>query len=192
MSAPIVIDQTIADRLGPLPERFTVVRRRRLRWPLRGRSCAWRPLDPECVLEVLAGLAEPGWALVRPIENDCGARCLAAGAALLGHDVIRLPAAFDEAVWCVGVALRISESSDETLERVMDVVCCGPGAVPQSPRQPWGPTGLAVPALRPTTLARWAYCAWRPCGWCDGGGLAGHTCRRCGVLIDLVAAEVVA
>lgn len=192
MSAPIIIDQAIADRLGPLPERFVVVRRERCAWRGPGRDRGWRALDPERVLQVVGDLAAPGWALVRPPESDPGAQCLSAAAALLGHEVVTLPAALDEAVWSVGVARGVGGSTDETLGRVLDVVCCGPNAAPKSPRQAWGPTGLLVPALRPATLARWAYCAWRSCTWCAAGGLPGHACRRCGAPIDELHSEVAA
>lgn len=28
--------------------------------------------------------------------------------------------------------------------------------------------------------ARWALRAWRPCGWCEGGGVRSARCARCG------------
>jgi hypothetical protein len=185
-----VVDQSIAQRLGPTPDGVYVVPRDAVRW-WRGRSAGrWRPLNPDRVLDVLCDLPRPGVVLTRPATVDPGAAFLATAATLVGHDVIMLPAVLDEAIWSVGVTLAIGVSDAATLARVLDVVCCGPGSAPSLPRQIWGPTGLSVPALRPATLARWAYCAWRPCSWCDAGGLPGHRCRRCGAPVHDIPVEV--
>ncbi len=187
-----MIDATIARHLGRMPKGVFVVPRDTLRWWRVRRAGQWRPLDPERVIDLLCDLPRPGLVLARPASADPGAACLATTAAVAGHDVIALPAALDEAVWSVGVTLGLVACAGETLGRVLDVICCGPASAPTLPHQEWGPTGLSVPALRPVTLARWAYCAWHPCSWCDAGGLPGHRCRRCGAPVYQMPAQVAA
>lgn len=187
-----VIDHTLASHLGPPPDGvFVVPRKAASRWRVR-RVERWRPLDPDAVLDVLCALPRPGFVLVRPVAADPGAACLATTAAVVGHEVITLPGELDEAVWSVGIAFGLMSCDAERVGRVLDVVCCGPGTALELPRRSWGPTGISVPALRPTTLARWAYCAWSPCSWCEAGGLVGHRCRRCGVIVQEPASEVAA
>ena len=192
MSAVTVFDQTIAQQLGSTRDGVYVVPRDEVQWWRIRRAGRWRPLNPDRVLDVLCDVPRPGVVLTRPAAVDPGAACLATVATLVGHDVITLPAALDEAIWSVGVCLALGLSDAVTLGRVLDVVCCGPGSAPSLPRQIWGPTGLSVPALRPATLARWAYCAWRPCSWCDAGGLPGQRCRRCGAPVHDMPVEVAA
>lgn len=187
-----VVDQAIARHLGSVPDFVVVVPRDVVRWWRVRRAGRWHPLDRDRVLDLLCGLPRPGLVLARPASADPGAACLATIAAVVGHEVITLPTAMDEALWSVGVTFSLAGCAGDTLGRVLDVICCGPASAPALPHQRWGPTGLSVPALRPATLARWAYCAWRPCIWCDAGGLPGHRCRRCGVPVTEPALEFAA
>ncbi len=191
MSVVVVVDAAVAGTLD-LPPCVHVVPREAPRWGRDRRARSLRPLYPDRVLELLCELPRPALVLARPDASDPDAACLAALARLAGHQVVRLPARLDEAVWSVGAGFAVEDLSDRDRNRVLDVVCCGPDAAPAMPRQAWGPGGLTVPAVRPATLARWACCAWRPCGWCDAGGLSGHRCRRCGYPIAEVAWEAAA
>jgi hypothetical protein len=192
MTTLTVLEQAFASHLDATPVGVRVVPRDETPWWRGRRAGRWRPLDPERVFETLCTLPRTGLVLVRPAAADPGAMLLAAAGAVLGLDVITLPGDLDEAIWCVGVALALGIDEPETFGRVLDVVCCGPVGAPAFPRQLWGPAGISVPALRPATLARWASCAWRPCSWCQAGGLPGHRCRRCGAPVVETAAEVAA
>lgn len=192
MSGLTIIDQTIAVQLDHVPDGVYIVPRDTFGWWRWRQAGRWRPIDPDRVLDLLWALPRPGVVLARPPAADRGVACLASAATLAGHDVIALPEAIDEAVWSVAVAISLGVSDVSTLGRVLDVVCCGPGGARSVPQRPWGATGLSVPALRPATLARWAYRAWRPCRWCHGGGLPGYRCRRCGAPVDDLPTEVAA
>ena len=61
--------------------------------------------------------APTGCGLDPPAAVDPGAAFLATAATLVGHDVITLPAALDEAIWSVGVTLALGVSDAATLGR---------------------------------------------------------------------------
>lgn len=180
MSVSIVVDESIACRLRDAGPWLCVVPRARVRgWRHRGDEL-WRPLDRRRVIDTLIDVPACGRVLVRPAQSDPGGSILAAAARLAGHEVVWLPDALDEAVWSVGMALSLVGSDVATIDRVLDVVCCGPEVLEALPQRAWGGAGRGVPAVRPATLVRLARCAWRPCSWCDAGGLADGRCARCG------------
>ncbi len=189
MTATLVVERGIIDRLGGEPSGAWIVPRRRSRWWRRRRE-GWAPLDPESVLDALADIRRPAVVLVRSAVADPGAGCLIDVAHLLGLEVRTLPDGFDEAAWSAGIASCLDGVvPGASANRALDVLCCGPAVAPASPRRRWGVAGISVPAVRPATLARWASCAWRPCRWCTAGGLPGDRCRRCGNPIDEASPE---
>ncbi len=101
----------------------------------------------------------------------------------LERDLVRLPDGVDAASWVIAVAVAITRSDRAALLRALDVLCNGPEIIPAGPSRPWGAGGLTVPALRPSTLAKWAVRAWEPCSWCSRGGLAGRACGACGTMV---------
>ncbi len=99
--------------------------------------------------------------VARPATADPGASALAAIGGLMGAPVVRLPADEHAAGWVVAIAARPDvPATARVLEVVVGLASCGG----------------AVPPIRPAVLARWAARAWRPCGWCGAGGLAGASC----------------
>ena len=188
MTPTLVVERGLAECLGGGPSEVRIVARRRARWWRRYRS-PWAPLDPESVLDALVEIRRPVVVLARSAAADPGARCLIDIARLLGLEMRTLPENRDEAAWCVAIAGSLDQAPIAGNLRALDVLCCGSAVAPGSPRGRWGPTGISVPALRPGTIARWASCAWRPCGWCAAGGLPGDRCRRCGNPIDAPVPE---
>ena len=188
MTPTLVVEHGIAECVGGAPFGVRVVPRRRSSWWRRRRS-PWEPLDPEAVLDVLIEIRRPAVVFTRRAAADPGARCLGDIAHLLGLDVRTLPDNRDEAAWCVGIAGSLGEALTARDIRALDVLCCGSAVAPGSPRGQWGPAGISVPALRPSTVVRWASCAWRACRWCAAGGLPGDRCRRCGNPIDALVPE---
>jgi hypothetical protein len=180
VSVSIVVDESIACRLASAPLSLRTVPRARVRLRVRHGGAIWRPLDRGRVIDILVDIPAAGRVLVRPGRVDPGGAFLAVAARLVGHEVVWLPEAMDEAVWSVGVALSFAGRDLATTDRALDVVCGGPASLAALPRRDWGGAGTVVPTLRPATIARLAYCAWVPCGWCDAGGLAGRRCARCG------------
>lgn len=181
-----IVDHAVAERLGvPPPGLIVVPRRPAPFW--RRRSGRWSALDPDCVATLLADSPASAAILARSGMADPGAVCLPQLGRLFGHEVLWLPDGLDEAAWSVGITCGLGDLGADRIARIVDVVCCGPGIAPSFPRREWG-GGIAVPALRPATLARWAECAWRACRWCVGGGLPGRACVRCGVAVEGVAA----
>ena len=180
VSVCVVVDASIASRLRTTPPALCTVPRSRVRrWVPRGGE-VWRPLDRCRVIDALIDVPAGGRVLVRPAQTDPGGSFLAVAARLAGHEVVWLPGPLDEAVWSVGMALSVLGRDVATIDRTLDVVCCGPASLAALPQRAWGGVGFAVPAVRPATLARLAFCAWRPCSWCDAGGLPGGYCARCG------------
>jgi hypothetical protein len=183
----VIVDAGLGALSGGGSVRLRTIPRRRAPWWRRG--ARWAPLDPADVIDALLEQAAPAVVLVRPFEADPGAACLGPLARLLGHRVVQLPRDPDEAAWSATVAGNLQGVSDEAFHRFLDVVSCGPAVGAPAPRRSWGDAGLAVPALRPETLARWAACAWRRCGWCRHGGPPGGRCATCGSPIADVAVE---
>lgn len=159
-------------------------RRRRPR-----RRARWADLDPEATLEALGAASPTAIVLARPADADPGAACLAPLARLVGLDVLTLPAAADVAGWTLAVAATWAATGEPNLVRALAVAAALGESEAALPRRPWGASGVAVPAVRPAVLARWAARAWRPCRWCrGGGGLLGVVCGRCGAAPALEAA----
>ena len=188
MTGPtVIVDAGLGATSGAAPGRLRTIPRRRTPWWRRGSR--WAPLDPADVIDALVQEPDPAVVLVRPSAADPGAACLGQLARLLGHRVVQLPHDPDEAAWSAGVAGSLPGLSGEAFHRFLDVVSCGPVVAAPAPRRPWGAGGIPVPALRPETLARWAACAWRRCGWCRHGGLPGARCATCGSPISEGAVE---
>jgi hypothetical protein len=153
------------------------------------RSPRWADLDAEATLETLVAAPRDAIVLARPVDADPGAACLAPLARLVGLDVLALPAAADLAAWTVAVAATWAATGEPNLVRALAVAAALGESEAALPRRPWGASGVAVPAVRPAVLARWAARAWRPCRWCRrGGGLLGVVCGRCGAAPALEAA----
>lgn len=180
MTGPVVIvEEGLRTGTGAPSGLHTIPRRRRPWWR---RGTSWAPLDPSEVTDALSRVPAPAVVLARSAAADPGAACLGPLARLLGHRVVQLPSDPGEAAWSASIAASLLVLPDEAFLRVVDVLCCGPATSPPAPRCLWG-GGISVPALRPETLARWASCAWRRCGWCRRGGLPGRACRTCGTAI---------
>ncbi|MDX6554110.1 MAG: hypothetical protein QOD86_305 [Miltoncostaeaceae bacterium] len=179
----LVVDPSVARRLGPVAGPVIVVPRGRGR--RRGEG-GWRPLRHDEVLDALVDAPSGAIVLARPPCADPGGAALAAVAGLLELPVVRLPEGIDAAAWILGVAAAWAVADEpDVLRRLQALVgTAGDAPPPTLPRRAWGAGGAEVPGLRPGTLARWTRRAWCPCGWCDGGGgLAGHACARCGAPI---------
>lgn len=135
--------------------------------PRDRRRGSWRALDADLVVATLAALGAGALVAARPADADPGAASLAAVAAIMGRAVVRLPADEAAAIATVAIASR-------------------PGFAPSDPRRALeviavlAAEGVALPALRPAVLARWAARAWRPCGDCLRGGPEGRRCGDCG------------
>ena len=157
---------------GVGPGRLVVVPRR------RGRRRRWRSLNADRVVEVLSASGPAALVLTRDADVDPGARVLAELARIMGHEVLVLPAAEEEAAWAIAVAAHGDFQGDDLLRRMEALL----GEMREGgllPRRDLG-GGVTVPSLRPAALARWAGCAWRACELCAGGGPAGGRCARCG------------
>ena len=178
MTVPLVVDGALAPGAGPTGAVVVAPRRGG-----RGRHAA--AAHAEACAEALASVTGRALVLARSSAADPAARPLRELAALGGHRVLRLPDDADDAAWVAGLALRLAETGEASLTRVLEVAAGIAGAS--------GAAGLAAarrdrPALRPRALARWARAAWRPCPRCDGGGAAGGACGRCGAPVPEVAA----
>ena len=117
------------------------------------------------------GPAPAPWCSRDPSWRIRARRALPALAAVMGREVVRLPGDDDAAAWVVAVAGALAGEGADAARRLQVLV--GATAAPALPRRPVGARAARVPALRPGVLARWAGCAWRPCGRCAGGGLPG-------------------
>ena len=136
----------------------------------RGR---WRPLDPDAVTDALAALEADAVVAARPAAADPGAAALPVLAGVMGLRGVRLPC---DAVAAATTLALAAHPGFAACARGMEVV-----AVLVA-------DGGALPALRPSVLARWAARAWRPCGSCDAGGPGGRRCCRCGAPVPRGAA----
>ncbi len=168
---PVVVEHGLASSGAAGPGAGTVVVPRP-----RGRR-GWADLDPEAVVDALDRAGLGAVVLARTALADPGARALPALAEIMGREVVRLPADRDAAAWVVAVAGTRAAGADPA--RLLQVLVSA-AASPVLPRRPVGAGPARMPALRPGVLARWAGCAWRPCGRCAGGGLPGGACGRCG------------
>jgi hypothetical protein len=179
MSLTFVVEQSVAELLGPPhPALRVAARRRTSRWSLR--PGGWRALDPAAALDAIVDAPAPLIVLARTVVADGGSGCLRSLARVLEVDVMDLPDDIEDAAWSVAIATRLADAEPEHVARALGVVCCGPSAFAGLPTRLWGPHDRPVPALRPVTLARWSSCVWRHCTWCRGGGFPGTPCRRCG------------
>ncbi len=170
----LVVEEGLAAALGGPPlDGMVVVPRRRAR-----RGAGWADLDPDQVVEALERAGPDAVVLARPAADDPGARALSALAGVMGREVVRLPGEADAAAWVVAMAGRLAPLAAGPARRLQ--VLAGAASAPVLPRRPVGAGSVRMPALRPGVLARWAGCAWRPCGRCAGGGLPGGPCGRCG------------
>ena len=178
----IVVEEGLASAVAAAPsEDVVVVPRSRLR--RRG----WGDLDPDDVVAALERAGARALVLARPALADPGARALPALAAVMGREVVRLPGDDDAAAWVVAVAGALAGEGLDAARRLQVLV--GAVAAPALPRRAVGAGTARMPALRPGVLARWAGCAWRPCGRCAGGGLPGSPCGRCGAGLAAGAAR---
>jgi hypothetical protein len=178
----LVVEDGLAAAAGPRPDAVVVIRR-----PWRRRGGGRVELDPEAVVEALHRAGPDAVVLARPAAADPGARSLPALAAVMGREVVRLPEDVDAAAWVVAVAGGLVPLGAEAARRLQVLV--GAATAAALPRRPVGAGTARMPALRPRVLARWAGCAWRPCGRCAGGGLPGAPCGRCGAGLAAAAAR---
>jgi hypothetical protein len=179
----LVVEEGLAAAAGGAPtEALIVIPRPRSR---RGRGCA--ELDPDAVVEALDRAGAGAVVLARAPSADPGGRALPALATVMGREVVRLPDDGDAAAWIVAMAGRLACGGPDPARRLQ--VLAGAAAAPVLPRRPVGAGAARMPALRPGVLARWAGCAWRPCGRCAGGGLPGAPCGRCGAGLPAAAAR---
>jgi hypothetical protein len=174
MSPAVVAEEGLAAAVGgPSLDGVVVVPR-----PRRPRRRGWADLDPDAVVEALERAGPDAVVLARAAADDPGARALPALAAIMGREVVRLPADADAAAWVVAMAGTLGPGGVEPARSLQVLVSAA--AAPALPRRPVGAGDARMPALRPGVLARWAACVWRPCGRCGGGGLPGAPCGRCG------------
>ena len=157
----IVVEQALASAGAAEPSEAVVVVSR-----ARVRRRGWADLDPDDVVAALDGAGPRALVLARPVLADPGARALPALAAVMGREVVRLPGDDDAAAWVVAVAGALAGEGADAARRLQVLV--GATAAPALPRRPVGAGTTRMPALRPGVLARWAGCAWRPCGRCAG------------------------
>jgi hypothetical protein len=174
----LVVEQSLAVAAGVRAADPVIVlprARRRRRW-----RRVWAPLCPDALIEALAAAPLDAIVLARDAPVDEGAALLAPLARLRGLGVVPLPDSADAATWTVALAVAWADAGERDLVRGLEVAASLPGHE-ALPRRAWGQSGVAVPAVRPRVLARWAARAWRPCEWCRaGGGLASGRCGRCG------------
>ncbi len=130
----------------------------------RGRRDAASPADAAVDAVAAAG---PGAIALAPAGSPLGPV-----ARLMGADVVALPADPGAAAWVVGVALRAGGDDDGLLRRLEGLASAAATG------------GASLARTRPAVLLRWAGWAWRRCGSCAGGGVAGGPCGRCGARID--------
>ena len=150
----IVAEEGLASLVGGgAPGRLVVVPRR------RGRGRRWRSLDADRVVEALSAGGPGALVLTRDADADPGARVLSELARIMGHEVLVLPAAEEEAAWAIAIAAHGDFQGDDLLRR-MEALVGGMREGGPLPRRDLG-GGVTVPALRPAALARWAGCAWR-------------------------------
>ena len=141
--------------------------------PRERRRGRWRPLDPDAVADALAVLDPDAVVAARPAAADRGAAALPALAGVMGLRGVRLPC---DATAAAATLALVAHPGFAASARGMEVVAV---LVAE---------GAALPALRPSVLARWAARAWRQCGSCDAGGPVGRRCGRCGAPVPGEAA----
>jgi len=169
----LVVEEALARAVpGARAGRLQVVRRDR-----RARGRGWAELSADAVVAALEAAGAAAVVLARAPSADPGARALPALARIMGRQVVRLPADADGAAWAVGMAAAWEPG--EGLARRLQVLVGAAGGAQTLPRRSVGQRAR-MPAVRPVVLARWAGCAWRPCGRCAGGGLPGAPCGCCG------------
>jgi hypothetical protein len=173
----LVVERSIASALGREDIRAVVVGRHR-RWPgARGR---WAPLRADDVVEALDTLDVGALGLCRPPFADPGAGPLVGVLDALGIARVVLPADRHRAVWVVGTVARVVSEGRRGLRRRAEAIASLGAADAALPVRGWGPAPLAVPAIRPSSLARWALGAWSACPRCGRGGVMGGPCGGCG------------
>jgi hypothetical protein len=161
---PLVTDHAVARDAGPAGEaaELTVV-------PPPVASRGRRPGPPPADAAVAAvAAAGPG-----AIALASAGSPLAPVARLMGADVVALPCDARAAAWVVGVAVRAGTGDDDGLLRRLEGLASAAGA-----------GGASLARSRPAVLLRWAGWAWRRCAACQGGGVPGGPCGRCGARVD--------
>lgn len=132
------------------------------------------------VLTAIEGAGAGAVVLARPPGSAPGMDHLGPVARLLSAPCVRAPADVHAAAWVVTAASHPEFGDDELVRRLEVLAGVASAGGTSLPRRAVD-GGPAMPSLRPGVLARWAGCAWRPCGRCEtGGGLAGASCGRCG------------
>lgn len=176
MGALVLVEAAVAGHIGSdLPPALRAV-------PAPAPRRWWRRGDSRCTAIAAATdllLDDPTRERV-VLAGPCSDSELVATARALGFPIVALACDGAEAAWVAALAAQLAEVGGEPFLRALEVLAVGPGVACDVPRRPWGPDGVAVPALRPVTLARWATRAWTPCSWCARGGAPGHHCARCG------------
>jgi hypothetical protein len=168
----VVVEEGLAAAAGAVRATTVVPRAPRRRGS--GRAA----LEPDTVIDALDRAGTAAVVLARSPAADPGAAVLPALAAVMGHEVVRLPDDADAAAWVVALAGALAPGGEDLPRRLQVLV--GAAASPVLPRRPVGAGPVRMPAVRAGVLARWAGCAWRPCARCAGGGLPGAACGRCG------------
>lgn len=140
----------------------------------RGRG-GWGPVDAEPVLAALDHAGEAGLVLARSPQADPSGAALPCLARARGNEVVILPADHAAATWVVAAAWAWWSAGDAELVRRLQALA--------SLAALDSPDAARLEGLGWRSLARMAVRAWRPCGWCrGGGGCAGGDCARCGVV----------
>ncbi len=139
-------------------------------------------VDPEAIIDVLHAAGPGALVLALPPWVHPPVAPLAAVAAVLGRDLLWLPADLPAAVWAAGLICAWARTTPpDSLRRRAQVAVGLAGMAPAHlPMRPWGPDGVEVPAMGTGALARWCDCAWRPCRWCHDDGALGAPCPACG------------
>ncbi|MSO44217.1 MAG: hypothetical protein EXQ74_02730 [Thermoleophilia bacterium] len=172
----IVMDSAIAEVAG-------VARHPAVRPVVRasvGRRCT-RATQTDGVLDVLAAADGRAIVLARPPWADPPLAVLPALAMLAGHEVIWLAADEAPAAWAAALITRWAEAMppEDLVRRAQVAVGLAMMSPARLPSRGWGVGGQMVPALRAGAVGRWCDCAWRPCEWCEAGGIADAPCPSC-------------
>lgn len=139
-------------------------------------------LDAGEVIDVLDAAGPHALVLARPPWREPALAPLPALCMALGREMLWLPADLAPAAWAAALITawaRTTPPADlpRRAQVAVGLACMAPESLPT---RDWGPGRARVPAMAGDSLARWCDCAWRPCDWCDAGGMESAPCPACG------------